>query len=319
MVQKAKNTAGVSKTLVNYQNNSVIWVPAGRFYLVATVCAVAVFLAAIWLLHDGIDEVPWMIAALTAFSIFLVAFFIREVLMRNARERQRTAARLENSVRQIATHPVERRSAPRKLSIERNDALVAAVRRKSEAAMVLGNLVDAHNEVIELCGDYLGVANEALTLANVGSPRIPAIRKGIKIVKEREKFHLLHRTQLEAGLLTEKANSALSPNDRLNSAQKAYDVVVTTLERYPGEKSLIDSRAALGDFIKSMKFTNALEDAEKFFLSGKLFESEASYKQALEMLGKYETDIEKREAIANKIEFEMRRIRSLIERKSDNV
>ncbi len=287
-----------------------LWLPAGNYYVFAFAASAAIFFLLWGVFYDGIEDDPWMIAGVASGLAFSAAVFVREVLMRNARDRFLTAKRLDKSVRHIAIRTAESRDSG-KLTLERNEMILREIRKKSEAAKVLGKFSEAHNEVINLCEEYLAVAANELANARAGSPRIPAIRKGSGVASERHRYHMLQWAEIEARSLTQEAKTRDKISEKLDTAQRALGVVDHALKSYPHESSLVDSQGVLQDFLTSIRVSNSIEKAERAFLKGNHKRAVSLYKDALFDLKRFDSGNAELEMIAEKIESEMERIQLL--------
>jgi hypothetical protein len=289
------------------------WVPASNYYLFTAAVSASLFFVILGILHDGIDDLPWIIGGIASVLIIAVAVFVREVILRNARDRFLSAKRLDNSVRQIAKRKSDLRE-PTKLTLERNEIILREIRKKSEAAKVLGKFSEAHKEVVDLCEDYLSVAANELATARLGSPRIPAIRKGSGLASDRHRYHMLQWAEIEARALTQEAKSRDKINEKLDTAQKALGVVDHALRSYPHESSLVDSQEVLQDFLTSIRVSNTIEKAERAFFKGNHKRAISLYQDALFDLRCFDIPNPEREIAAEKIDLEISRIKELQKR-----
>ena len=295
------------------KQRSPFWLPASNYYLFASAASVALFFVVWGILYDGIDDVPMVIAAVASSLCFCIAVFTREVLLRNARERFLTAQRLDKSVRQIAVRKNDNRDSG-KLTLERNEIILREIRKKSEAAKVLGKFPEAHKEVINLCEEYLTVAANELANARVGSPRIPAIRKGSGLASGHHRYHTLQWAEIETRSLTQEAKTRDKISEKLDTAQKALGVVDHALKSYPHESSLVDSQGVLQDFLTSIRVSNSIEKAERAFFKGNHKRAISHYKDALFDLKRFDSQNAELEMIAEKIDAEISRIKELQKR-----
>ena len=177
MFQRANNSGSMHQLrggLNKYR--APFWIPASNYYVFAFAAALALFFLLLGALYDGVDDLPWIIAGVGAFVILGVAVFVREVLLRSARERFMSAKRLDKSVRHISQRKSDVRD-PSKLTLERNELILREISKKSEAAKVLGKFSGAHKEVVDLCEDYLTVAAGELAKPMATMPASAAARK----------------------------------------------------------------------------------------------------------------------------------------------
>ena len=289
------------------------WVSAFNYYLFTAAVTASLFFLILGILHDGVDDLPWIIAGIAAAVTLASAVFVREVILRNVRERFLSAKRLDKSVRHFAQRKADQRE-PAKLTLERNEIILREIQKKSEAAKVLGKFSEAHKEVVTLCEEYLSVAANELATAGIGSPRIPAIRKGSGLANDRHRYHMLQWAEIEARSLTHEAKSCDKINEKLDIAQKALGVVDHALRSYPRESSLVDSQEVLRNFLTSIRVSNIIEKAERAFFKGNHTRAISLYQDALFDLRLFETSNPEREIAAEKIDMEISRIKELQKR-----
>ena len=311
MFQRANNSGSMHQ-LRNGLNKyrAPFWIPASNYYVFAFAAAIAFFFLLLGALYDSVDDLTWIIAGVGAFVILGIAVFVREVLLRSARERFMSAKRLDKSVRQIAQRKADRRD-PAKLTLERNELILCEISKKSEAAKVLGKFSEAHKEVVDLCEEYLTIAASELAKAGMGSPRIPAIRKGSGLASGRHRYHILQWAEIESRSLTQEAKARDNINEKLDTAQKALGVIDHALKSYPHESSLVDSYGVLQDFVNSIRVSNSIEMAERAFFKGDHERAISLYQDALFDLKRCDTLNPDRETVAGKIDIEICRIREL--------
>ncbi len=314
MFHRANNSGSIDqfRNGIN-KDQAPFWIPASNFYLVAFVVAVAVFLLLLSILYDGVDDLPWIMAAVGLVLTLGVAVFVREVVLRNARERFISAKLLDKSVRHIAKRKENRRD-PGKLTLERNEVILREIRKKSDAAKVLGKVSEAHKEVADLSEEYLAVAASELGRAGAGSPRIPAIRKGRGMASDRHRYHMLKWAEIEARSLTQEAKTRDKVSEKIDTAQKALAVVDHALRSYPDESSLVDSQEVLQGFLTSIRVSNSIEKAERAFFKGNHKRAISLYQDALFDLKRFDIPNPDRERVAGKIDFEINRIKELEKR-----
>ena len=314
MFQRTNNSGAIQQVRNGTDKlRSPLWLPASNYYLFAGAVSVSLFFVLLGILYDGIDELPWIVATVVAATTFATAVFIREVVMRSARERFLSARRLDKSVRRIALRNAER-SDSAKLTLERNEIILREIRKKSEAAKVLGKFSEVHKEVVDLCEEYIAVAAKELATAHVGSPRIPAIRRGSGLASDRHRYHMLQWAEIEARSLTQEARTLDRMSEKLETAQKALGVVDHALRSYPHESNLIDSQSVLQDFLTSIRVSHSTEKAERAFFKGNHQRAISFYQDALFDLRRFDTPNPEREMAAGKIDLEIARIKDFQKR-----
>lgn len=286
------------------------WLPAPAYYILVFAIATAIFFLAWGILHEGVpDDMPWIPAGVIASFFIAAAVVLREIFLRRARKRFLLAeSRLEynlNSVAQI------KNKESNKLTVEKNAAILKNIERKSEAARVLGKLPDAHWEVFELCNEYLQIIERELPFVGVGSPRLPALRLGRDKVRELHKFHLLTWAAAESKTLTQEARVRVTIAEKLETAQKALVVLDSALQFYPNDEELTESSAAVAEFIASIKVSHWIEQAERSAFKGHYKRAISHYRDALFFLARENVRTDERELIAEKINFEIDKLREI--------
>lgn len=277
----------------------------------AAAISIAFFFLVWGILHDGIDEAPWIPAGIAASLLLCAAVFLREVVLRRARRRFLAAQRrLDDSV-SWRTVPNDRNPDPNKLTLEKNAAILDQIRKKSEAARILAKLPDGHMEVFEMCAEYLAIVANELKTISVNSPRLPALHRGKEMVRELHHYHLLQWAEIESRALTQEARNRVKISERLETAQRALTVIGSALHYYPFETSLLESEEALKEFVTSIKVSNWIERAERAAFKGNYTQALSLYRDALFYLGRENIKSEERELIADKINTEIEKVRQL--------
>jgi len=215
-------------------------VSATNYYTVSFALAIGFFIATWGVLRDYAADSPEATALaasciLVAGAIVLREFFFRRALERSGRQR------LSEEM-----HPGQK-TAGSKLSVERNTDLLREIKKRSDAANVLGKVSAAHKEVFEACAEYLTLIESELQRMNPGSPRLEPFLKGRVRAAEAHRFHMLRWAELEATELTLRAQSERSSEARAKAVNDAIWVVDIAIEAYPAERSLIESRAVLNE------------------------------------------------------------------------
>ncbi len=286
------------------------WLPASNYYVLVIAVTVGFFFLVWGILNEGREETPWITAGFGASILLASAVLLREVILRNARNRSlATQKRLDENLRGISTRANADRNT-NKLTLERNSAILTEIGRKSEAAKILGKFSAGHKEVFDLCEEYRSAAAFELPNIGAGSPRLGALRKGIKTAGEYHRYHLLKWAEIEAQSFTQNAKSRAKMKEKLDTAQKALGVVDFALSFYPDEKSLMDSHQALRGFLTSIKVSNLIEKAERAHFKGNLEQASGFYQDALFDLSRGEMAAD-RGIVMEKIEHELEKIRQL--------
>jgi hypothetical protein len=266
------------------------WLPASNFYVLAASISIAFFFLVWGILAEGrADETPWVPAGIGAAIILGGAVVVREIILREARERYLASQRIDRSVRGIA----RRVGTPDrvKLTLERNAAILHDISKKSEAAKILGRFAEGHREVFELCDEYLAAVSRELPSVGAGSPRIAALRRGAEVAGRYHHYHMIRWAELETHSLTRQAGKHDRIADKLDSAQAALDVVEFALRSYPEESALIDSQKVLLDLVASVKISDLLKKAENAVSRGNDKRALALYEDALFIIRSKDPDL----------------------------
>ncbi len=296
----------------------LFWLTASNYYVLAAAAAIAFFFLVWGIFHDGDGETLLMAAGIGASLVLGGAVVAREIFLRKARNRFLLIERnLDRNVQQIPPSLRSTRDAG-KLSLEKNAAIVKDIQKKSEAARLLGKMSAGHLEVFEICNEYLSLTEKQMETVGVGSPRIAGLRRGREIVGELRRHHLLAWAEIEARSLTQKAKNYVTISEKLDTAQEALTVLNSALQFYPNEARLIESETVLRDFIASIKVSHWIEQAERAAFKGNSRRAVSLYRDALFFLDREEVRTEEREAIAQKINFEIESLRKLSAKKEIN-
>ncbi len=291
----------------NYRSRP-FWLPASNFYILAAAAAIAFFFFMWWILHEGGEEIPYVPAGIGASIILGGAVFLREVILRRARQRfLMTQKILDHNLKTIGAVSGGQISR-NKLSIKQNAAIIREIKRKSEAALILDKFSEGHWEVFELCNNYLHRNKSELETVGVGSPRLAALRKGREIVREIHKLHLLNWAEIESRSNLSTAKNQLAIAEKLEFTQKAITVLDKALEFYPQERQLLESVEAVKEFNSSIKVSHLIESAEKAAFKGEKAEAVYLYRDALFFLNKEKFQNAERRLIEENIIAEIKKI-----------
>lgn len=284
------------------------WLPASNFYILAAASAIAFFFFLWWILHEGGEEIPYVPAGIGASIVLGSAVFLREVILRRARQRfLLTQKLLDQNLKKVENYSAGRNS-PAKLSIRQNAAIIDEIKRKSEAALILDKFSAAHWEVFEMCNKYLYRNRQELATVGVGSPRLAALRLGRDVVKGIHRRHLLSWAEIESRSILISARSQIAIAEKLEYTQKALRVLDTALEFYPQEKQLRESVDAVREFSSSIKVSHLIELAEKSAYKGDASEALNLYRDALFFLQKESFQTAERRMIEENIVAEIEKI-----------
>lgn len=287
------------------------WLPVTGYYTLAVAASIGFFFFIWIILHEGNEESPVVVAGIGASFVLGGAIVVREVFLRNARQRFLSAERkLDRTLNSIPPQ-LKLGGAAKKLSLERNAEIIKEIKRKSEAARILGNLSNGHWDVLETCSEYLSVVEKQMEFVGTGSPRLAGLRRGREIIGELHHFHLLAWAEIESRAWSQKARSYATISEKLNAAQEALGILDSALQFYPSEPRLTESELAIKTFITSIKVSHWIEQAERSAFKGSYKRAISLYRDALFFLAREDVNTAERETIAEKINSEIEKLRGL--------
>lgn len=284
------------------------WLPASNYYILAAAGAIAFFFLVWGILHEGEEEVPWVPAGIGASLILMGAVFLREIVLRKARNRYLLVQKRLDFNLDNATLHTKNNVSEKKLTLEKNAEIIRQIQKKSEAARVLMKLSDGHQEVFKICGEYLEINKMELASVGPGSPRLAALRRGQTIAKELHRFHLLAWAEIESRQLTQEAKNRGTIAEKTETAQKALNVIQTALEHYPNERELVESEEAVREFVISIRVGYFVEQAERSVFKGNYKRAVSHYKDALFFLARENKPSRETDLLAEKINLEIQKI-----------
>jgi tetratricopeptide (TPR) repeat protein len=266
----------------------------------------------IWMLlrSDG-DEAPWIPAGLAAGFVILFAAAAREIVMRRAWARYTREMELVMGAADTA------RVAPRAKTSSNNwpglQAQVAALRGLQQRLAELdaaNTSPESHLEAYRLCEQYLANSDETLRSPGGAAEMRAALRSGQERVRALQRKHLLSWARGEATRLTHEAQRRVRHSDKIETAQRALEVLGEALRVYPGEPELVDSSAALRNFVASVKVGQWVEMAERAAFRGKYARAVARYRDALFYLSRADMSEDARDEAAVRIQREIEMLRA---------
>jgi tetratricopeptide (TPR) repeat protein len=274
-----------------------------------TAIATAFFFFLWGILHEGGEDMPWIMAGIGASILLIGAVVLREIVLRKARNSFLSAQkRLDNNLNKIAP---QFNSDANKLTVQQNAGIIKAIQEKSEAAKILGKLSEGHLEVFEMCSEYLALNKNQLETVGLGSPRLAALRHGREIVQDLHHFHLLAWAELESRLFTQEAKNRAIISEKLEMSQKALTVLDFALQFYPNEPQLVESGELLKEFAASIKISHLIEKAERAAFKSNYKLAINHYRDALFFLARENVNRVETKIIAEKINSEIEKIREL--------
>ncbi|HYN85787.1 MAG TPA: hypothetical protein VER32_11060 [Pyrinomonadaceae bacterium] len=282
--------------------------PSTAGYMAGAVAiSVAVFFALWWLMRAGEDEAPWLPAGLAAGCVMLVAAAAREVVMRRAWARYTREMELEMRGDAPARAVVKPSALPSTVHASANALRTLQVRLTEADAP--GALPEAHLEAYRLCEQYLASNEEAMRSA--GAPEVrAALRAGQERVRALQKNHLLAWARGEATARTLEASRRVRTSDKIETAQRALDVIEEALRVYPAEQELHQSSAAVRNFIASVRVGQWVEMAERAAFRGRYSRAIARYRDALFYLSRADMGEDARGEAAERIQREIELLRA---------
>ena len=260
------------------------WLPASGFYMLAIAASGGTFFLVWGILHDGRDETPWIGAGIAASVVLGSAVFLREIVLRNARERHVIEQRMLDRTLRGVRAAKSGSSAADKITLEQNARMLRHIEKKSEAARMFGKLPEGHREVFDLCDEYLAAISRELPNVAIGSPRIAAFKNGERVAREVHRFHMMQWAEIESRALSLESSKRAKVADKIESAGRAADVVEAALSHYPDEPALIESRKVLAEVISSLEVSSLVEKAERAEKRNNLKRALVHYRHALEMV-----------------------------------
>lgn len=283
--------------------------PSSLGYLLAAfVAALALFFGLWWWLVSGGDEAPWIPAGLAASVVLLVALSAREVVMRRAWTRYLLDQGNEKSARTSGEHQRPRQKTP---SSSGMSAAWRNVQRHSEEADAGAN-PEAHFDVFHLCQDYLANADDTLRSNTLSSERRNSIRAGQERARVLQKHHLLTWARDSSRALTYEAQQRARTSERIEAANRALHCLESALQFYPQETELLESSAAIREFISSVKVAHWVELAERAAFKGHYRRAIDRYKDALFYLDRGAMKEEVRVASSERIEREIESLKAKV-------
>lgn len=289
--------------------NRPFWMAASSYYILSFAVTVAFFFLIWGILQEGEEEAPWISAGIAASFVLASAVFLREIVLKKARNRFLLAQRqLDGSLNKLTIARIHSQKSE-KLTVQKNAEIINEIKQKSDAAQNLKKLPNAHLEVFEICNEYLLANKRALETVGAGSPRIAALRRGREIILQLHRFHLLTWAGMETRALTREAKNQVRISDKLKNAQKAQTVLESALQFYPDEIELKESEKVINEFIASIKISHWIEQAERAEFKENYKRAISHYRDALFFLARENIQKAESELIAGQINQKIEEIR----------
>ena len=284
------------------------WLPASNYYILAAAISIAFFFLVWGVLHEGDEQMPWIPAGIGSSMILIGAVFLREIVLRKARNRYLLVQKRLDYTLDNATLQTKNNANEKKLTLEKNVEIIKQIQKKSDAARVLMKLSDGHQEVFEVCFEYLEISKKELETVGAGSPRLASLLRGREIVKNLHRFHLLTWAEIESRHLTQEAKNRVTMAEKTETAQKALNVLQFALENYPNERQLIESEDAVKEFITSIRVSHFIEQGERSAFKGNYKRAVSHYKDALYFLARESVQNNETALLAEQINLEIQKI-----------
>lgn len=239
----------VEQAVVVRAKRRPLWLSTIGYFLISVSVSLALFFVVLGLLHDESGrELPWITAGVAGSLMFGLTVVAREVVLRRA-QTQYLLRRTQFSVPPQAPPQLQ---AHKKFTIEQNTAALRLIQAKSDQVETFADSPEKHFETVKMCQEYLDLVEKQLTTIHVGSPRLPALRRGQERVRALHKHHLLRWAAESTRDLTREALVRVQTDERIETAQRALEILNSALQIYPNEAQLLESSAAIHEFILSI-------------------------------------------------------------------
>lgn len=284
--------------------------PSTFGYMMASgLTAASLFFVLWWMLHVGGDDAPWLPAGLAAIVVMLVAAAARQVVMRRAWTRYILEQdRRDPSLKPSSKHKTSRGSTSGKSDV--HYAALRTVQKRSAEADAAGELPEAHLEAYHLCKDYLASTEDVLRQGGLTAENRAAVRSGRERVRALQKHHLLAWASVSARTLTGDAQRRVLISDKIETAYRALDVIRAALKIYPEERELLESTAAIEEFISSVKVSHWVELAERAAFKGQYKRAIERYRDALFYASRGSLSVEAQQEASERIGREIELLRA---------
>lgn len=284
---------------------------AAGYMAAAMVVAAFAFFGVGMALDANEDEAPWLLGALAAGAVLLVAAATREVIMRRAwarytREMEMTMGRGPA----VAVRPSATKRGTAASGVHAAASALRKLQGRLAEADKAGALPEAQLEAYRLCEQYLANTEEAIRSGGTSADVRAALRAGQERVRALQKGHLLAWARGEATRLTQEAQRRVRMSDKIETAQRALVVIGDALRLYPNEPELHQSSTAVRDFIASVKVGHWVEMAERAAFRGRYARAVARYRDALFYLSRADMGEAARDDAARRINREIEMLRA---------
>ena len=243
-------------------------------YLMAVgAAASALFFVSWWVMQS--EENPWIPVGLTASIVVLVAAAIR---VRRAWARY---ALDDNGYERLA-RPAPRRvqSRGRQPVFSQSEAFRALEKRSTETN-ASDTVPEAHLKLFQLCSEFLEMTEKSLAAPTLSPDRRVRMRARQERVRALQKHHLLTWARDSALSLTHEAQQRARLHEKIETANRALDCIDSARQKYPEEKELDRSAAAVREFIISSRVAHWVELAQRASFKGRYRRAIDCYRDAL--------------------------------------
>lgn len=245
---------------------------------------------------------------MAASVVMLVAVAAREVILRRTWSRHLVDhSRYDERIR---TPQKKTTSSAGLRSPTVHAAVLRSLQKQSSAANAPGALPEAHLEAYRLCQDYLARSDRALNAPRLHTESLLALRAGQGRVRALQKHHLLNWAKGTSRALTHEAQQRVRLSDKTETAMRAIDCIDAALKIYPDEPELMESVAAVQEFMVSVKVAHWVELAERSAFKGHYRRAIDRYRDALFYLTRGSGDETMQAATAEKIGREIELLRA---------
>jgi hypothetical protein len=283
------------------------------YMAVAGGLALALFWAIWWLLRSDGEEAPWLPAGLAAGFVILAAAAAREVVMRRAWARYTREMDLVMGASEVQRSSAKAKSSsPNWPGMQAQVAALRALQQRLSELDAPGTPPEAHYEAYRLCEQYLAATEEALRPPGGPTEMRAALRSGQERIRALQRKHLLSWARGETTRLTHEAQRRVRVSDRIETAQRALEVLDEAIRVYPGERELRESRLAVLNFIASVKVGQWVEMAERAAFRGLYERAVARYRDALFYLSRVDMGEDARSEAAARIQREIELLRARV-------
>lgn len=292
-----------------------IWLSNWAYFGTSALVSLILFLT-IWdiLAHEGeTGDSGWFPALLAGVVLFGVLATLHGVLLRRMKNKyllQREEKKFPSSNGKIKDG---------KLTLEKHAAHLKKIQKKSEAADTANPLTpEAHLEVYRACKDYLEQIEAQLPTVHAGSPRIAAFRSGQERVRGLQKHHLLAWAGEESRVLLREAQIRVATSEKVETAQRALEVLEAGLQIYPNETQLTESAIAIQEFITASYVAHWVELAERAAFKENYEQAIDHYRDALFYLSRESVNETSKRETYIQIENEINRLQLLMNQGQGN-